>query len=63
MPQQMTKYTIVFVNNETREILAEDLEDAAWTAYDLSYALDLKLKDIIPTHVQEEILSQQMETN
>ena len=61
MPSQ--EYKIVFVNGFYQHILAKDLEAAAWTAYDMSRELKLQLKDIIPTHVTKEVLSQQMERN
>ena len=61
MPSQ--EYQIVFANGFVQHILAKDLEAAAWTAYDMSRELKLQLKDIIPTHVTKEVLSQQMERN
>ena len=59
----MTEYTIVFTDGEEMYILAKDLEEAAWSAIDLAYNLDKSIKDIIPTYVKEQILSQQMETS
>ena len=59
----MTEYTIVFTDGEEMYILAKDLEEAAWAAIDLAYNLDKSLKDIIPTYVKQQILSQQMETS
>ena len=58
----MTEYTIVFTDGEEMYILAKDLEEAAWSAIDLAYNLDKSIKDIIPTYVKQQILSQQMET-
>ena len=57
----MTEYTIVFSDGEEMYILAKDLEEAAWSAIDLAYNLDKSVKDIIPTYVKQQILSQQME--
>ena len=59
----MEEYTIVFTNGEEMYILAENLEEAAWSAIDLAYNLDKSVKDIIPTHVKQKILSQQMEAS
>ena len=59
----MTEYTIVFSDGEEIYILAEDLEEAAWSAIDLAYNLDKSVKDIIPTYVKQQILSQQMESS
>tara|TARA_S200002703_G_C3578904_1_gene177830 strand:+ start:180 stop:371 length:192 start_codon:yes stop_codon:yes gene_type:complete len=59
----MTEYTIVFTDGEEMYILAKDLEEAAWSAIDLAYNLDKSIKDIIPTYVKQQILSQQMETS
>ena len=59
----MTEYTIVFSDGEEMYILAKDLEEAAWSAIDLAYNLDKSVKDIIPTYVKQQILSQQMETS
>jgi len=59
----MTEYTIVFSDGEEMYILAEDLEEAAWSAIDLAYNLDKSVKDIIPTYVKQQILSQQMESS
>ena len=59
----MTEYTIVFTDGEEMYILAKDLEEAAWSAIDLAYNLDKSVKDIIPTYVKQQILSQQMETS
>ena len=58
----MAEYTIVFTDGEEMYILAKDLEEAAWSAIDLAYNLDKSVKDIIPTYVKQQILSQQMET-
>ena len=58
----MDEYSIVFTDGEEIYILAKDLEEAAWSAIDLAYNLDKCVKDIIPTYVKQQILSQQMET-
>ena len=59
----MNEYQIVFKDGDVQYILAEDLESAAWTAYELSQATKQTLKDIIPTYVKQKILSSQMGTN
>ena len=58
----MDEYHIVFKDGETQYILAENLEAAAWAAYDLARTENKQLKDIIPTYVKQQILSEQMET-
>ena len=60
--QQMDEYHIEFTDGEVQYILAENLEEAAWSAIDLAYNLDKSVKDIIPTYVKQQILSKQMET-
>ena len=59
----MDEYHIEFTDGEVQYILAENLEEAAWSAIDLAYNLDKSIKDIIPTYVKQQILSQQMETS
>ena len=59
----MDEYHIVFKDGETQYILAENLEEAAWAAYDLARTENKQLKDIIPSYVKQQILSQQMETS
>jgi len=59
----MTEYTIVFSDGEEMYILAKDLEEAAWSAIDLAKAENKQLKDIIPSYVKQQILSEQMETS
>lgn len=59
----MDEYQIVFKNGDVQYILAENLEEAAWSAYELSRTTDQPLKDIIPSYVKQQILSQQMETS
>ena len=59
----MDEYHIEFTDGEVQYILAENLEEAAWAAIDLAYNLDKSVKDIIPTYVKQQILSQQMETS
>ena len=58
---RMEEYELIFTNGEAVYILAEDLEDAAWTAVDLQRDLHTTIKDIVPTYVKEKILSQQLE--
>ena len=57
----MEEYQIVFKNGDVQYILAENLEQAAWSAYELSRATEQTLKDIIPSYVKQQILSEQME--
>jgi hypothetical protein len=59
----MHEYQIVFKDGDVQYILAEDLESAAWSAYELSQATKQTLKDIIPTYVKEQILSKQVESS
>lgn len=57
----MEEYELIFTNGDVVYILAEDLEDAAWSAVDLQRDLNTTVKDIVPTYVKEQILSQQLE--
>ena len=59
----MNEYQIVFKDGDVQYILAEDLESAAWSAYELAQATKQTLKDIIPTYVKEKILSSQVGTD
>ena len=59
----MDEYHIEFTDGEVQYILAENLEEAAWSAIDLARTENKQLKDIIPTYVKQQILSQQMETS
>ena len=59
----MDEYHIVFKDGEVQYILAENLEAAAWAAYDLARTENKQLKDIIPSYVKQQILPQQMETS
>lgn len=54
----MDEYHIVFKDGETQYILAENLEAAAWAAYDLARTENKQLKDIIPSYVKQQILSE-----
>jgi hypothetical protein len=56
----MTEYEITMSSGETVYVLAADLEDAAWQAFQLSKDANTTLKDVIPTYVKQEILSSQM---
>jgi len=56
----LKEYEIVFKSGEAIYILAEDLEDAAWSAYDIARELNTTIKDVMPTHVKKEILSKQL---
>ncbi len=58
----MQEYHIVFKDGEVQYILAENLEAAAWSAYELARTQGKTLKDIIPSYVKQ-ILSKQMETS
>ena len=49
----MNEYQIVFKDGDVQYILAEDLESAAWSAYELARGTKQTLKDIIPTYVKE----------
>jgi len=59
----MDEYHIEFTDGEVVYILAKDLEAAAWSAYDLARTENKQLKDIIPSYVKQQILSEQMETS
>ena len=59
----MNEYQIVFKDGDVQYILAEDLETAAWSAYELAQATKQTLKDIIPTYVKQKILSSQVGTD
>ncbi len=50
----MNEYTVHMSSGESVYILAADLEEAAWHAFELSKDMNTKLKDVIPTHVKEE---------
>ena len=58
----MQEYHIVFKDGEVQYILAENLEAAAWSAYELARTQGKTLKDIIPSYVKQR-LSKQMETS
>ena len=57
----MEEYELIFTNGDVVYILAEDLEDAAWSDVDLQHDLNTTIKDIVQTYVKEQILSQQLE--
>ena len=59
----MDEYHIVFKDGETQYILAENLVAAAWAAYDLARTENKQLKDIIPSYVKQQILSEQVESS
>ena len=59
----MTEYEITMSSGETVYVLAADLEDAAWQAFQLSKDAQTTLKDVIPTYVKQEILSSQVGTD
>ncbi len=59
----MTEYEITMSSGETVYVLAADLEDAAWQAFQLSKDANTTLKDVIPTYVKQEILSSQVGTD
>ena len=59
----MDEYHIVFKDGEVHYILAENLEEAAWAAYDLARTTNKQHKDIIPTYVKDQILSEHMASN
>ncbi len=58
----MQEYHIVFKDGEVQYILAENLEAAAWSAYELARTQGKTVKDIIPSYVKQ-LLSKQMETS
>ena len=41
-------------SGETVYVLAADLEEAAWLAFELSKDMDATLKDVIPTDVRKQ---------
>lgn len=49
----MNEYTVHMSSGESVYILAADLEEAAWHAFELSKDMNTKLKDVIPNHVKE----------
>ena len=51
---------MLLTSGEVVYILATDLEEAAWLASEVSRGKHTKLKDVIPTHVKEQILSEQL---
>ena len=50
----MTEYEITMSSGETVYVLAADLEEAAWLAFELSKDMDATLKDVIPTNVRKQ---------
>lgn len=50
----MTEYEITMSSGETVYVLAADLEEAAWLAFELSKDMDATLKDVIPTYVRKQ---------
>ena len=51
-------------NGEVVYILAPDLEQACWDAFELSKEMNTKLKDVVPTYVKKEkVFSKQLDTN
>ena len=50
----MTEYEITMSSGETVYVLAADLEEAAWLAFELSKDMDATLKDVIPTDVRKQ---------
>ena len=57
----MEEYEITMSNGEVTYILAPDLEQACWDAFDLSKEMNTKLKDVALIYVKEkEVFPQQL---
>ena len=57
----MEEYEITMSSGEVVYILAANLEDAAWTAFELSKDMNTKLKDVALIYVKEkEVFPQQL---
>lgn len=60
----MEEYGVSMSNGEVVYILAPDLEQACWDAFELSKEMNTKLKDVVPTYVKKEkVFSKQLDTN
>ena len=56
----MDVYTVCMSSGERRNILAANLEDAAWLAFQLSHDMNTQLKDVILNEKETEVLSKQL---
>lgn len=56
----MDVYTVCMSSGERRNILAANLEDAAWIAFQLSHDMNTQLKDVILNEKETEVLSKQL---
>ena len=57
----MEEYEVAMSNGEVVYILAPNLEQACWDAFELSKGKNTKLKDVVPTYVKEkEVFPQQL---
>ena len=57
----MNEYTVHMSSGESVYILAADLEEAAWHAFELSKDMNTKLKDVALIYVKEkEVFPQQL---
>ena len=56
----MDVYMVCMSSGERRNILAANLEDAAWCALQLSHDMNTQLKDVILNVKETKVLSQQL---
>lgn len=56
----MDVYTVCMSSGERRNILAANLEDAAWIAFQLSHDMNTQLKDVILNEKETKVLSKQL---
>jgi len=49
----MIEYEVTMSSGEVVYILAADLEEAAWLAFEASKDMNTQLKDVIPTYVRQ----------
>ena len=56
----MDVYTVCMSSGERRNILAANLEDAAWIAFQLSHDMSTQLKDVILNEKETKVLSKQL---
>jgi len=56
----MIEYEVTMSSGEVVYILAADLEEAAWLAFEASKDMNTQLKDVIPTYVGQNQQTQEV---
>jgi hypothetical protein len=56
----MIEYEVTMSSGEVVYILAADLEEAAWLAFEASKDMNTQLKDVIPTYVRQNQQTQEV---